>query len=280
MQLIDGKKIADEILETLKSEIELTHAKPCLAIVLVGNDESSKIYVRNKIKAAEKVGIETKLLTFDAAVDEKTLCQEINTLNKNKHITGIIVQQPLPPQISLDKVLMQISPLKDVDGFGPMNLGLLMLRSAQAVIAATPKGILKMLNSTGVNLQGKHAVIIGRSNIVGKPLAQLLLNQDCTVTLTHSKTKNLPLITATADIVIAACGCPKMVKASWLKPGAMVIDVGINRSPEGKLCGDVDFDEVFDKVSFISPVPGGVGPMTVAMLLENTYEAFCAQQEE
>ncbi len=279
MQLIDGKKIADEILETLKSEIELTHAKPCLAIVLVGNDESSKIYVRNKIKAAEKVGIETKLLTFDAAVDEKTLCQEINTLNKNKHITGIIVQQPLPPQISLDKVLTQISPLKDVDGFGIHNMGLLCLNLGKGIIAATPKGVLRLLQATGVNLAGKHAVIIGRSKIVGRPLAALLLNHDCTVTVTHTKTLNLPHVVKTADIVVAACGAPKLVKKEWVKKGAIVIDVGINRV-DGKLCGDVDFENVAPLCSYISPVPGGVGPMTVAMLLENTYQSYFAQRRE
>ena len=279
-KIINGKKLAAEVRAELAKKIAAGGGQPVLAVVLVGNNEASRIYVRNKQNAAQEVGIKCEIHELPADVSQEKLQQFIESLNQNPAINGIIMQQPLPQHLEVLPLLKLIAPNKDVDGFGPMNLGLLMLRSAQAVIAATPKGILKMLNSTGVNLQGKHAVIIGRSNIVGKPLAQLLLNQDCTVTLTHSKTKNLPLITATADIVIAACGCPKMVKASWLKPGAMVIDVGINRSPEGKLCGDVDFDEVFDKVSFISPVPGGVGPMTVAMLLENTYEAFCAQQEE
>lgn len=279
MQLIDGKKIADEILETLKSEIELMHAKPCLAIVLVGNNESSKIYVRNKIKAAEKVGIETKLLEFDASVDEDTLCQEISFLNKSKKITGVIVQQPLPPQISLDKVLTQISPLKDVDGFGVQNMGLLSLNLGKGLIAATPKGVLRLLQATGENLSGKHVVIIGRSKIVGRPLASLLLNYDCTVTVTHTKTLALQNIVKTADIVVAACGTPKLVKKDWIKKGAIVIDVGINRV-DGRLCGDVDFENVAPVCSYISPVPGGVGPMTVAMLLENTYQAYLAQHKE
>ena len=170
-------------------------------------------------------------------------------------------------------------PEKDVDGFSPFNLGLLMCRSPRAVVAATPKGILRMLQSTGVELGGKHAVIIGRSNIVGKPLAQLLLNQNCTVTVTHSRTQNLRLLTAEADILVAACGCPEMVGADWVKAGALVIDVGINRF-DGRLCGDVNFEAVLSKASFISPVPGGVGPMTVAMLLENTYEAFVRRQGE
>lgn len=279
MQLIDGKKIADEILETLKSEIELTHAKPCLAIVWVGNNESSKIYVRNKIKAAKKVGIETKLLKFDASVDEDTLCQEISTLNKSKKITGVIVQQPLPPQISLDKVLTQISPLKDVDGFGVQNMGLLSLNLGKGLIAATPKGVLRLLQATGENLSGKHVVIIGRSKIVGRPLASLLLNHDCTVTVTHTKTLELQHIVKTADIVVAACGAPLLVKKDWIKKGAIVIDVGINRV-DGRLCGDVDFENVAPVCSYISPVPGGVGPMTVAMLLENTYQAYLAQHKE
>ena len=279
MQLIDGKKIADEILETLKSEIELMHAKPCLAIVWVGNNESSKIYVRNKIKAAEKVGIETKLLEFDASVDEDTLCQEISFLNKSKKITGVIVQQPLPPQISLDKVLTQISPLKDVDGFGVQNMGLLSLNLGKGLIAATPKGVLRLLQATGENLSGKHVVIIGRSKIVGRPLASLLLNYDCTVTVTHTKTLALQNIVKTADIVVAACGTPKLVKKDWIKKGAIVIDVGINRV-DGRLCGDVDFENVAPVCSYISPVPGGVGPMTVAMLLENTYQAYLAQHKE
>ena len=277
-KVIDGKILAAKVREELAAKIADCAKTPVLAVVLVGNNEASRIYVRNKQKAAQEVGIKCDIHELPADVTQAQLQQFIENLNHNPEINGIIIQQPLPQHLEVLPLLQLIEPKKDVDGFGPINLGLLVLRSSQAVIAATPKGILRMLNSTGVNLQGKHVVIIGRSNIVGKPLAQLLLNQDCTVTVTHSKTQNLPQITATADIVIAACGCPKMVEASWLKPEAIVIDVGINRGQDGKLCGDVDFDGVLDKVSFISPVPGGVGPMTVAMLLENTYEAYLRQQ--
>lgn len=277
-KVIDGKILAAKVREELAAKIADCAKTPVLAVVLIGNNEASRIYVRNKQKAAQEVGIKCDIHELPADVTQAQLQQFIENLNHNPEINGIIIQQPLPQHLEVLPLLQLIEPKKDVDGFGPINLGLLVLRSSQAVIAATPKGILRMLNSTGVNLQGKHVVIIGRSNIVGKPLAQLLLNQDCTVTVTHSKTQNLPQITATADIVIAACGCPKMVEASWLKPEAIVIDVGINRGQDGKLCGDVDFDGVLDKVSFISPVPGGVGPMTVAMLLENTYEAYLRQQ--
>ena len=277
-KVIDGKILAAKVREELAAKIADCAKTPVLAVVLIGNNEASRIYVRNKQKVAQEVGIKCDIHELPADVAQAQLQQFIENLNHNPEINGIIIQQPLPQHLEVLPLLQLIEPKKDVDGFGPINLGLLVLRSSQAVIAATPKGILRMLNSTGVNLQGKHVVIIGRSNIVGKPLAQLLLNQDCTVTVTHSKTQNLPQITATADIVIAACGCPKMVEASWLKPEAIVIDVGINRGQDGKLCGDVDFDGVLDKVSFISPVPGGVGPMTVAMLLENTYEAYLRQQ--
>ena len=277
-KVIDGKILAAKVREELAAKIADCAKTPVLAVVLIGNNEASRIYVRNKQKVAQEVGIKCDIHELPADVAQAQLQQFIENLNHNPEINGIIIQQPLPQHLEVLPLLQLIDPKKDVDGFGPINLGLLVLRSSQAVIAATPKGILRMLNSTGVNLQGKHVVIIGRSNIVGKPLAQLLLNQDCTVTVTHSKTQNLPQITATADIVIAACGCPKMVEASWLKPEAIVIDVGINRGQDGKLCGDVDFDGVLDKVSFISPVPGGVGPMTVAMLLENTYEAYLRQQ--
>ena len=277
-KVIDGKILAAKVREELAAKIADCAKTPVLAVVLIGNNEASRIYVRNKQKAAQEVGIKCDIHELPADVTQAQLQQFIENLNHNPEINGIIIQQPLPQHLEVLPLLQLIEPKKDVDGFGPINLGLLVLRSSQAVIAATPKGILRMLNSTGVNLQGKHVVIIGRSNIVGKPLAQLLLSQDCTVTVTHSKTQNLPQITATADIVIAACGCPKMVEASWLKPEAIVIDVGINRGQDGKLCGDVDFDGVLDKVSFISPVPGGVGPMTVAMLLENTYEAYLRQQ--
>ena len=279
-KIIDGNVLAAKVREELVTKIANCSKAPVLAVVQIGNNDASRIYVRNKQKEAQEVGIKCEIHELSADVTQGQLQQFIETLNHNPEVNGIIIQQPLPKHLEVLPVLQLIDPKKDVDGFGPINLGLLVLHSSQALIAATPKGILKMLKSTEVNLQGKHAVIIGRSNIVGKPLAQLLLNQDCTVTIAHSKTQNLSQITSSADIVIAACGCPKMVEASWLKTGAIVIDVGINREQDGKLCGDVNFDDVFDKVSFISPVPGGVGPMTVAMLLENTYEAYLRQQAE
>ncbi len=270
-QIIDGKKMAAEIRAELKAKVEAlqTPHLPVLAVVLVGENEASRIYVRNKQKAAAEIGIGCEVLELSDTIGENALLQVIGELNENHHISGIIVQLPLPAHINPLKILSAIRPEKDVDGFNPYNAGLLACKEPDAVISATPKGILKLLQSTGVNLSGKHAVIIGRSNIVGRPTAMLLLNNDCTVTVTHRQTRNLPDLVRQADIVVAACGCPRMVKADWIKEGAIVIDVGINRV-DGKLCGDVDFDQVKEKASFITPVPGGVGPMTVAMLLENT----------
>ena len=215
---------------------------------------------------------------FAETIGENALLASIEELNENPHVNGIIVQLPLPKQINPLKVLSCINPKKDVDGFSPYNIGLLASKEDGAVVAATPKGILRLLKSTGVDLCGKHAVVIGRSNIVGRPVSLLLLNNDCTVTITHSKTVGLAEIVRQADIVVAACGCPKMVKKDWVKPEAIIIDVGINRLEDGKLCGDVDFEEVKEVASYITPVPGGVGPMTVAMLLENTLEAAQRQK--
>ena len=213
-----------------------------------------------------------EVIELSSTIGENALLEIINELNHNHHINGIIVQLPLPQHINPLHILSAISPQKDVDGFNPYNAGLLSCREDSAIISATPKGILRLLQHSGVELSGKHAVVIGRSNIVGRPAGMLMLNQDCTITITHSKTQNLQHIVKQADIIIAACGCPKLVKKDWVKSGAIVIDVGINRV-DGKLCGDVDFDEVSQIASYITPVPGGVGPMTVAMLLENTFEA-------
>ncbi len=274
-QIIDGKKIAAEVRTELARKVKALSAPhmPVLAVVLVGENEASRIYVRNKQKAAAEVGIGCEVLEMSESIGENALLETIAELNDNHHVHGIIVQLPLPEHINPLKILSAIRPEKDVDGFNPYNAGLLACKEPEAVVSATPKGILKLLQSTGEDLAGKHAVIIGRSNIVGRPTAMLLLNHDCTVTITHSKTRNLPDIVRQADIVVAACGCPKMVKADWLKKGAMVIDVGINRV-DGKLCGDVDFDSALEQASYITPVPGGVGPMTVAMLLANTVAAF------
>ena len=278
-QIISGKEIASRRREDLAEKVKNYSGSgtPVLAVVLVGEDEASEIYVRNKKKAAAAVGIGCEVMTFASSIGENALLEVIDELNENPHISGIIVQLPLPKQINSLHVLSRIRPDKDVDGFSPYNAGLLSYNHPDAFVAATPKGILALLLAVGIELAGKNVVIIGRSNIVGKPLAMLLTNHNCTVTLTHSKTQNLSEVVRQADIVVAACGRPKLVKADWLKEGAVVIDVGINRV-DGRLCGDVDFEEAKEKASFITPVPGGVGPMTVAMLLENTFEAFCRQQ--
>lgn len=278
--IIDGKQTAANYRNELKDKISNYNSQevPVLAVVSVGDDPASKVYVKTKQKFAQEVGMGCEVIELADSIGENALLEIIDELNDNHHINGIIVQLPLPKHINTLKVLSHINPSKDVDGFTPYNTGLLSYNDPRGFISATPKGILELLKSTDVDLKGKHAVVIGRSNIVGKPIAMLLLNQDCTVTVTHSKTENLETIVKTADIVIVACGRAKMVKASWIKEGAIIIDVGINRV-DGKLCGDVDFDEVKEKASFITPVPGGVGPMTVAMLLSNTFEAFCKQQD-
>ena len=277
-KLIDGKALADGVLLALAQKIAQKKLTPVLAVVLVGDNDASRLYVRNKQKAAAQVGINCQVIELAQNVSEAVLLKEIESLNQNQDIHGIIIQQPLPAQISAQKIIEAVDAKKDVDGFSPLNLGRLQMNSSEAIIAATPKGVLRMIESVLPELSGKHAVIIGRSNIVGKPLASLLLNQNCTVTLTHSKTQNLPEIVKLGDIVVVACGSAKMVKKSWVKKGAVVIDVGINRDENGKLCGDVDFDDVCTEAAYISPVPKGVGPMTVAMLLENTFQACCQQK--
>lgn len=275
-KIIDGKSLAAEIRADLAKRIAAAKATPVLAVVLAGENEASRIYVRNKEKACQEIGIDCRIFCLETGVTQEKIETLVKSLSHSQEINGIIIQQPLPQHLDGFKLLKLINREKDVDGFGPENLGLLLANSKEAVISATPKGILKMLKSVIDDLSGKNVVIIGRSNIVGKPLAALLLNQDCTVTVTHSKTVGLPRLAAQADILIAACGCAKLVQPDWIKPGAVVIDVGMNRN-DGKLCGDVDFEKVSSKAAFISPVPGGVGPMTIAMLLENTFEAFCKQ---
>lgn len=276
-QIIDGKKTAAEIRENLKEKISRMAKKPKLAVVLVGHDGPSEIYVRNKQKAASEVGIETELHAFEENVSQSELESLIEKLNSDSTVNGILVQLPLPQGIDSSKLLMKINPIKDVDGFHPLNIGLLQNASKEGTIAATPKGVLRLIRQTGAELSGLNALVIGRSIIVGKPMAMLLLNQDCTVTIAHSHTKNLKELCQNADIVVSATGCGKMVKADWLKKGAMVLDVGISRDKNGKLCGDVDFENAKEVASFITPVPGGVGPMTIAMLLENTFEAYLKQ---
>lgn len=277
--LIDGKAISLRLHEELAAKILMMEQKPVLAVIVVGDNPASAVYVRNKQKAAQKVGIECRVMKFSDDVTQAELENLIEKLNTDKDVNGIIIQQPLPKNLDVAKLLNLLSPSKDVDGFSPLNLGLLMTGSPQSILAATPKGIMYLLRETGVDLVGKHAVVIGRSNIVGKPMAQMLLNADCTVVIAHSKTKNLAEIVSGADVIVAACGVPNLVKVDWVKEGAVVIDVGIN-SVEGKLCGDVEFAEVKNKASYITPVPGGVGPMTVAMLLQNTYEAALLQSQK
>jgi len=261
--LIDGKALADKIkagLAMTARRFERTNGrKCCLAIVLVGNNPSSVIYINNKTKDCEAVGITTIEHRLSEKTTEAELCFLIKKLNLNRSIDGILVQLPLPKQINESRILQTIAPEKDVDGFGKLS----------PFTPCTPMGILELIKSTGVTLSGKHAVVVGRSNIVGKPTAKLLLDADCTVTIAHSKTQNLGAITRLADILVVAVGKPKIITSDMVKRGAIVIDVGINRLPDGKICGDVDFDNVSKVASFITPVPGGVGLMTRAMLLKN-----------
>lgn len=275
-EIISGKELALKIREHLKQKIEESGAHPKLAVILAGHDGASEIYVKNKQKAAAEVGIETELFLFEDDVSQNQLENLIDRLNQDKTVNGILLQLPLPEGLDSSALLKRIDYQKDVDGFHPYNIGLLQNGDEAAVVAATPKGVLRMLKETHISLEGKNALVIGRSVIVGKPTSMLLLRENCTVTTAHSHTKNLKEICQRADVVVAACGQPKMIKKDWIKKGAVVIDVGTTRV-DGKLYGDVDFDEVSEVASFITPVPGGVGPMTIAMLLENTLEAYFKQ---
>lgn len=279
--LIDGKYHADLILEKLKKNIEYQKKEnnlvAKLAIILVGSDPASAIYVRNKISAARKIGIDTEFKNFEENISEKTLLAEIVRMNLDNSISGIIVQLPLPKQISKEKVINAIDPAKDVDGFHPFNVGILNSGYSGGFIPCTARGCLELIKLTQINLEGKNVTIVGRSNIVGKPLAALLSREDATVTLCHSKTTNLASITFNADIVVTAIGKPRFFSSEYFSEKAIVIDVGINRirfESGYKLAGDVDFESVKNKVSYITPVPGGVGPMTIAYLLTNTFEAM------
>ena len=269
MKIIDGKKISDEIKEKLKVEIETHNLKPGLAVIMVGNNPASEVYVRNKLKACEKVGIKAELYHFKESVHENEIIDCIEKLNLNDGIHGIILQSPLPKDLSEkeDFITNFISPNKDVDGFGIYSLGCLTSNQTK-YLSATPYGIIKMLEHENIDIAGKNVVIVGRSVIVGRPLALALLNRDATVTIVHSKTQNLKEITNMADILVVAIGKDRFITTDYVKENAVVIDVGINRI-NGKLYGDVDFENVKNKVSYITPVPGGVGPMTIAMLLTN-----------
>jgi len=274
--IIDGKKIAAELREELKQnvvELKSTYnAIPGLTVILVGEDTPSKIYVKNKAKFAKEVGMNSEVIRYPADLKEKELLNKIKELNKDDKVSGILVQLPLPKHIDKRKIIETIDHEKDVDGFHPINVGNLS-SGYDCSIPCTPLGCSLLLKKVEKNLTGKHAVIIGRSNLNGKPMTQLLLKENCTVTITHSKTKDLKGECLRADIIIAAVGIPKLVKGDWVKKGAIVIDVGINKTDSG-LVGDVDFDEVSKVAKAITPVPGGVGPMTIACLLNNTVECF------
>ena len=274
-QIIDGKELAKNIRLKLKDEVEeLKNAdiNPKLAVIMVGDDKASKVYVKNKSKACEDVGIEYEEYILPANTKMEELLELIEKLNNDETIHGILVQSPLPKGLDANEAFRTISPKKDVDGFNPINVGKLSLNQ-DCFVSCTPYGIIKMLEAYNIEIEGSHAVIIGRSNIVGKPLAQCLLNKNATVTICHSRTKNLKELTKQADILIAAIGKAKFVTENMVKDGATVIDVGINRMDDGKLLGDTDFENIKDKVSYITPVPGGVGPMTIAMLMHNVVKA-------
>lgn len=269
--ILDGKSLSLKILENVKNEVSKLEKKPSLAVILVGTDPASELYVSLKKKAAEKIGIKSEIITLAENIDESTLLSKVSELNNDPNTTGILVQLPLPKHLDEKKVIQSICPQKDVDGFTPENIGKISIGAKPFAYPCTPKGVIKILDEYNIKVAEKHAVIIGRSNIVGKPLAQMLLNRDATVTICHSKTKNLEEITKTADILISAVGKPKLVTADMVKPNAVIIDVGTNKV-NGKPCGDVDFENVSLKTSYISPVPGGAGPMTIACLMENVLK--------
>jgi methylenetetrahydrofolate dehydrogenase (NADP+)/methenyltetrahydrofolate cyclohydrolase len=274
-KIIDGKSLAAEVRASLRPAVEQLAARgrrPGLAAILVGDDPASRIYVRNKLRACDETGLRRVLHEYPAGVDEATLLARVTELDRDPRVHGILVQLPLPPQIDERRVLSAVSPAKDVDGFHVQNLGLLVA-GRPGFLPCTPVGVMRMLESEAVPLAGRRAVVVGRSNIVGKPVALLLLQKDATVTICHSKTVDLAAITRQADVLVAAAGRVGLITAEMVKPGACVIDVGTNRLPDGKLCGDVDFERVKSVAGWLTPVPGGVGPMTVAMLLSNTVRA-------
>ena len=274
-KLINGKEIGNTIRESIKLEVNALKDKgitPGLAVILVGDDQASQKYVSNKQKSCEQLGIYSELIKLPADTTEEDLLKHIEELNQNDAIDGILVQLPLPKHINEDAVIAAISPEKDVDGFHPISVGKMIL-GQETFLPCTPHGVMKLLQHSNVTIRGKHAVVVGRSHIVGVPMGQLLLQSDATVTYAHSKTPDLAAITKQADILVVATGRAKMIKKEHVKEGAVVIDVGMDLDENGKLCGDVDFGDVFDTVSAITPVPGGVGPMTITMLLVNTVQS-------
>lgn len=280
--LIDGKKISTEIKDELKvtvEELKKQGVETCLAVIQVGDDPASSIYVRNKKRACAYVGIESLSYELPEETTEEELVKLVKELNANDNVHGILVQLPLPKHINADTIIRTISPDKDVDGFHPESVGRLCI-GEPGFVSCTPAGIIQLLKRSGIEIEGKECVVVGRSNIVGKPMSILLLRENGTVTITHSRTKDLKEVTGRADILVVAIGKPKFITADYVKEGAVVIDVGMHRNEENKLCGDVDFDDIKDKVSAITPVPGGVGPMTIAMLMYNCVEAAKGQEVE
>ena len=280
MILIDGKKAAGELREELKQEVAELKKKynkvPGLTVILIGDLTPSQIYVRNKEKSANEVGLKSEVIKYPESVDEKTVLEKISELNKDKTVSGILVQLPLPKHIDKQKVIETIDPSKDVDGFHPMNVGNLS-SGYESSVPCTPLGCYLLIKKIEPNLNGKKAVVVGRSNLNGKPMTQLLLKENCTVTITHSKTKDLKSECLDADVIIAAVGIPELVRGDWIKKGTIVIDVGINKTDKG-IVGDVHFEEVSKNAMALTPVPGGVGPMTIACLLKNTIDCFKRSQ--
>ena len=275
MEILNGKKVSAKVREDLKLEVDnlkKEEIKPKLAVIMVGNDPASKVYVRNKNKACEEIGIEYEEFLLDEETTMEELLNVIDNLNKNQNIDGILLQSPIPKHLDINKAFRAILPEKDVDGFHPINAGKLSI-GEKCFVPCTPHGVVKIIEEYNIETEGKNVVIVGRSNIVGKPLIQCMLQKNATVTVCHSKTRNLEEFTKKADILIVAIGKQKFITENMVKEGVVVIDIGINRNEEGKLVGDVDFDNVSKKASYITPVPGGVGPMTVAMLMENVVEA-------
>ncbi len=276
--ILDGKSLADKITQNLKNEVSKLDKKPKLAVILVGDNPASEIYVRNKEKRAVEIGFESLVLPLPKDISEENLLEHIYILNEDENINAILIQLPLPEHINKQRIMEAIEPIKDVDGFTSYNFGRLALGYKPYSYPCTPKGIIRLLDEYNIEIEGKNALVIGRSIIVGKPVSLLLQSRNATVTTAHSKTKNLKELVSKADIIVSAVGKPKFITADYVKENAIIVDVGINRTENG-LCGDVDFVNVKDKTSFITPVPKGVGPMTIAMLMENTLELYKIQQE-
>ena len=274
MKIINGQELAKNIKTTIKEEVNKFDRQPCLVVVLVGDNPASQVYVKNKEKACNECGFKSVLYKLSEQTTEKELIELIEKLNNDNTVDGILVQAPLPDHINFETIMSTISQYKDVDCFSPINVGKFFIGKNYFTVPCTASGCIKLIKTVETDLAGKKAVVIGRSNIVGKPVAQMLLNENCSVIITHSKTKNLEELTKQADIVIVAIGRPKFLKSNMIKDGAIIIDVGINRLEDGSICGDVDFEEFKDRDCYLTPVPKGVGPMTIACLLENTLKCF------